>query len=482
MTESHSELQDKLETLERKHAENPEGRYFVPLANEYRKAGEVERAEHLLREGLKLHPEYLSAHIVLGRCLADLHKSREAAEEFRYVLSIDPQNLIALRTLGELAVAEGRGEEAERWYQDLLAVDPMNEDARRALDALSADEVEEGLAAETISGIEAGTYDPVGWEVADEPELPEHLDLPDPSDDEMPFAAAALPTSEDEGFDAERFYGGNIDLEGPGADAEAAPVEEWDADAETSADPDAEDVVTETIAELYSRQGFYDRAAEVYRELIRRGGAPGLVERLEEMERLAAAEEEAEPELPPLAVGEPEDDQAPDDLEMVEIEPELPEYEEAEAEGELVLLDDSAASVDSEDAFAASFVNGFEGGGPEHAAEPSAAPDPATRSALTVAEYLGELLAWRPAAAPDEPLILSPTAEMEEPVAVEEGGATDEDLLPWEFSASEEPAADEPEAPVEPPAPQRAEAPSAEPAEDAGDLESFQAWLRSLKR
>jgi cytochrome c-type biogenesis protein CcmH/NrfG len=142
MAESPSELQTEIEKLEARHAEHPEGRFFVPLANAYRKTGEIERAEAVLREGLRRHPDYLSAHIVLGRCLADRGATREAQDEFQHVLSIDPQNLIALRTLGDLAVASGRPGDSARWYEQLLAVDPMNEDARRALDALPGAEAE----------------------------------------------------------------------------------------------------------------------------------------------------------------------------------------------------------------------------------------------------------------------------------------------------------------------------------------------------
>ena len=138
MTALPSEFREEVEKLERKHADNPEGRYFVPLANAYRKAGHVDRAMALLREGLERHPDYLSAHIVLGRCLTDVGDGAAAEREFRYVLSLGPQHLIALRTLGVLASASGNAGEARGWYQDLLAVDPMNEEARRALDAINA--------------------------------------------------------------------------------------------------------------------------------------------------------------------------------------------------------------------------------------------------------------------------------------------------------------------------------------------------------
>jgi tetratricopeptide (TPR) repeat protein len=140
MAEMSPELFAELETLEQKHAEHPQGRYFVPLANAYRKAGRVEQAETLIRDGLRHHPDYLSAHIVLGRCLRDRGAVDEAEETFRRVLDTDSQNLVALRSLGELAATSGRTGEARHWLERLVSVDPLNDEARELLDRLGEEE------------------------------------------------------------------------------------------------------------------------------------------------------------------------------------------------------------------------------------------------------------------------------------------------------------------------------------------------------
>ena len=137
MPETSPELAARIDSLRASHAENP-ARFFMPLASAYREAGEVAKAEELLRENLKRHPGYLSAHVLLGRCLADRGAYAEARNEFQYVLSVDPQNLIALRTLGDMAAQGGDRDEARRWYGELMSVDPMNGEARTALAALDA--------------------------------------------------------------------------------------------------------------------------------------------------------------------------------------------------------------------------------------------------------------------------------------------------------------------------------------------------------
>ena len=112
MTAITADTRVEIERLERKHAENPEGRYFVPLANAYRKSGEVDRAIRVLRQGLAKHPDYVSAHIVLGRCFRDEGNVDAAGAEFQHVLTLDTQNLVALRMLGELAAEDGNDDEA----------------------------------------------------------------------------------------------------------------------------------------------------------------------------------------------------------------------------------------------------------------------------------------------------------------------------------------------------------------------------------
>ena len=135
MADLSPELAARIQSLEASYADNP-GRYFVALAGAWREAGDIARAEEILRKEVKNFPG-LSAHVLLGRCLADRGAFPEAVNEFQYVLSIDSQNLIALRTLAEMSAAGGRRAEAERWYHELLAVDPMNAEARAALAALA---------------------------------------------------------------------------------------------------------------------------------------------------------------------------------------------------------------------------------------------------------------------------------------------------------------------------------------------------------
>src|SRR5206468_2463593 len=79
----------EIEKLEKRWAENPKGRNFAPLADAYRKAGELDRAIELCTAGLERHPDYVSAHIVFGRCLIDQKNDPGASAVFRKVLALE---------------------------------------------------------------------------------------------------------------------------------------------------------------------------------------------------------------------------------------------------------------------------------------------------------------------------------------------------------------------------------------------------------
>jgi tetratricopeptide (TPR) repeat protein len=123
----------EIDKLEARFQQNPKGRNFAPLADAYRKAGLIDNAIDLCQNGLKLHPDYVSAYIVYARCLVDKKDDPAALDVFKKVLDLDGENIIALRGLAELAERNGRHEEEVEWLTRLLNADPMNGDAAEAL-------------------------------------------------------------------------------------------------------------------------------------------------------------------------------------------------------------------------------------------------------------------------------------------------------------------------------------------------------------
>jgi hypothetical protein len=75
---------------------------FGGIAERFRRAGDLERAVALCRDGLKKFPDHLSARVTLGWALLDLGRYDEAQSELEQVLKRAPDNLAAIRGLAEL--------------------------------------------------------------------------------------------------------------------------------------------------------------------------------------------------------------------------------------------------------------------------------------------------------------------------------------------------------------------------------------------
>ncbi len=123
----------EIEKLEARYRENPKGRNFAPLADAYRKAGLIDNAIELCQAGLQLHPDYVSGHIVHGRCLVDKKDDTGAVSVFQKVLELDPENILALKVLAEIAERNEHFDQASEWLNRLLLADPMNGDAAEGL-------------------------------------------------------------------------------------------------------------------------------------------------------------------------------------------------------------------------------------------------------------------------------------------------------------------------------------------------------------
>ncbi len=164
---------------------DPDGRAFAPLADAYRREGDLEQALELLHEGLERHPDFASGHVVAGWVHRDRGDAAAAASAFRAALDLDAENAEALRGLGELAAAGGREEEALRWLGILSDLEPGDASLRRRIEEIV-------WARDTLAS--------EGGPIAEHPEAP----APDvaepalPGDDALTEGIAALPLDQPE--------------------------------------------------------------------------------------------------------------------------------------------------------------------------------------------------------------------------------------------------------------------------------------------
>jgi tetratricopeptide (TPR) repeat protein len=318
----------RIDELQKKFDENPK-RYFAPLANEFRKAGDLEQAIALCRAFLPQQPGHMSGHIVFGQALFESKLHDEARTVFETALALDPENLIALRHLGDIARETGDIGAAAGWYRRVLDADPRNDEIAELLATLpvlspAADAAPSPDAAAQWS--EPAPADASASSAAPAMAAPEPASAPAPRPSggvreqadagplsmreslEMPAVASPAPSdgierstevdigtlaaepaaspspaftssgpANDMGFEVMEFVPPDRaeSASRPSGFVEDAPG----ADAGTPAA-----FVTETMAELYLQQGFYQEALTVYRQLLAQNpGDVGLRERVEQL-------------------------------------------------------------------------------------------------------------------------------------------------------------------------------------------------------
>ena len=166
------ELDAEIKLLQERYDRVPESRIFAPLADAYRKNGDVDKAIELCEKGLEGYPDYASAHVILGKCFYDKGATERSRAEFNRVIEIDPENMVALKFMGDILMSEGNRDESISCYRRILAIDPTNEEVseqlkglenefrEREIDLENADKVKNGgppgeLATMTLAGIYA---------------------------------------------------------------------------------------------------------------------------------------------------------------------------------------------------------------------------------------------------------------------------------------------------------------------------------------
>ncbi len=209
----------RLDEITKRYEENPR-RFFAPLANAYRKAGDLSRSISLCQRYLQDQPGNLHGQVVYGRALFDAGRLDEAGVIFGIALALDPEHLITLRQLGDIARLKHEAIEAIEWYKRVLDADPRNDEVLALVNELNTasapvDQIVESPASSDLR-VEVG----LGLEI-----------------------------------------GGSADLDAQSDGAGSSPSESLSAHETPSV------FVTATMAELYLKQGFRNKARQIYQQL-----------------------------------------------------------------------------------------------------------------------------------------------------------------------------------------------------------------------
>jgi len=127
----------RIDDLRRRVQKDPASIAFAQLAEECRRAGELQEAVDVCRAGLAIHPGYLSAHVTLGRALLELNQLDEAQTELEHVLKSAPENLAALRALAETLHRRGSLGDALTQYRAALSLARNDPDLQQTVTELA---------------------------------------------------------------------------------------------------------------------------------------------------------------------------------------------------------------------------------------------------------------------------------------------------------------------------------------------------------
>ncbi len=115
---------------------DPKSKAFVPLADAYRRAGMLEEAIQVARDGLRYNPNYVSGHFVLGRCYFEKEMLKEAEDEISIVVKINPENADAQKILARIKERTGKSDEAIKIWDTVLTLAPNDVEAKQRIEEL----------------------------------------------------------------------------------------------------------------------------------------------------------------------------------------------------------------------------------------------------------------------------------------------------------------------------------------------------------
>jgi len=198
-------LQQEIRTLKNifESERDPEGRVFAPLADAYRRAGELQQAIRLLNEGLARHPDFVPGHVVAAQLYVEQGLAEEGAIAARKALALDAENVNAMRAL--LTVLEGNGDdEADEVRARLIDLEPGfaqsagSAAAPSVLDDVGAGPVDRGADTVELTAVdEPATSAPVDETVA-LGALPDDFDLEGSGGEALDVSMQSEALSEDE--------------------------------------------------------------------------------------------------------------------------------------------------------------------------------------------------------------------------------------------------------------------------------------------
>ncbi len=107
---------------------NPTSRVFAPLAEAYRKAGMVNDAIKVLKDGLKYNKDYELGYVILAHCYFDHEEYQKGYNVLRPYVKKSPDNIKLQRVFGDICYKLLKYDEALNSYKYILFINAQDDE------------------------------------------------------------------------------------------------------------------------------------------------------------------------------------------------------------------------------------------------------------------------------------------------------------------------------------------------------------------
>jgi len=122
-----AELDDRIAKCEKILAADSNSQIFAALAEAYRKKGQIPRAQEVCKNGLKVHPNYASARVVMAKIYMASEDYDRAWDELHLAVAASGRTRAIDILESEILIKKGRINDAKVILQRLYVSDPDDE-------------------------------------------------------------------------------------------------------------------------------------------------------------------------------------------------------------------------------------------------------------------------------------------------------------------------------------------------------------------
>jgi len=134
-----AEIDDRITKCEKLLAADPNSQIFAALAEAYRKKGDLQKAQDICTEGLKIHPNYSSARIVLAKILMARENYDLAWDELKEAAATSGRTRAIDILESEILIRRGQKSAAAAILHRLHASDPNDDSVRNLMTLMEGD-------------------------------------------------------------------------------------------------------------------------------------------------------------------------------------------------------------------------------------------------------------------------------------------------------------------------------------------------------